>query len=198
MGNILTEKPYGNCQWCVIEVFTIGLWWIFRRKDIDACGVFLRAKQCAQCKHFSPLMYVQFSQWLSLLCCRLWFPYVDAIVWRFFLHYRPQRSYGKVMFSRVSVILSTGEGVSGRHSLGRHPLPWADPPPPADGYCSRRYTSYWNAFFFMHLKNIRCHCLMQQTVLVCSQAPAVSRWPNRIRDPSHNWLVSFLITCVSF
>ena len=23
--------------------------------------------------------------------------------------------------------------------------PWADPPP-ADGYCSRRYASYWNAF----------------------------------------------------
>ena len=80
LGNIRTEKPYGNYQWCVIGVFTIGLWWIFRRKDIDACGVFLRAKQCAQCKHCSPLMYVQFSQWLLLLCCRLCFPYADAIV----------------------------------------------------------------------------------------------------------------------
>ena len=30
--------------------------------------------------------------------------------------------------------------------------PWADPPlgrhPPADGYCSGRYASYWNAFLF--------------------------------------------------
>ena len=30
--------------------------------------------------------------------------------------------------------------------LGRQP-PWADTPPPADGHCSRRYASYWNAFF---------------------------------------------------
>ena len=38
--------------------------------------------------------------------------------------------------------------------LGRHP-PQADPtwqtptpPPPADGYCSKRYASYWNTFLF--------------------------------------------------
>ena len=39
--------------------------------------------------------------------------------------------------------------------LGRHPPSadtpsWADPPPQqtpqVDGYCSRRYSSYWNAF----------------------------------------------------
>ena len=35
----------------------------------------------------------------------------------------------------------------GRHPLGRHPL--LDRPLPwADGHCSRRYTSYWNAFLF--------------------------------------------------
>ena len=27
--------------------------------------------------------------------------------------------------------------------------PWADPPPPSDGHCSRWYASYWNAFLFM-------------------------------------------------
>ena len=54
-----------------------------------------------------------------------------------------------------------GEGVSARHPLGRHPpggRPHADTPradtswadiPPADGYCSGRYASYWNAFFFI-------------------------------------------------
>ena len=84
--------------------------------------------------------------------------------------YRPQRSCGKVMFLPVSVILSTGGGgvwktplprqtppgqtpLLGRcptradTPLGRHPR--ADyPPPPADGYCSGRYASYWNAFLF--------------------------------------------------
>ena len=84
-------------------------------------------------------------------------------------NYRPQRSCGKVMFLHLSVILSTG-GVSasvhagihphgqtppshppgqttpGRHPLGRHPLGRYTLPPPADGYCSGRYTSYWNAF----------------------------------------------------
>ena len=49
------------------------------------------------------------------------------------------------MFSQVSVILSTGDGVSGRHPPGRSPR--ADTPPsPADGYCSGRYASYWNTF----------------------------------------------------
>ena len=36
-------------------------------------------------------------------------------------------------------------------SLGRHPNPrqTIPPPPKSDGHCSRRYTSYWNAFLFM-------------------------------------------------
>ena len=43
--------------------------------------------------------------------------------------YRPQRSWGKVMFLHVSVILSTGRKVSGRHPPpGQTPLSWADHP----------------------------------------------------------------------
>ena len=45
----------------------------------------------------------------------------NHIIGRNILYYCPQRSCGKVMFSQVSVILSTGEGVCGRHPLGRHP-----------------------------------------------------------------------------
>ena len=85
------------------------------------------------------------------------------------LYYRPQRSCDKVMFLHLSVILSTG-GVS-QHALGKTPPPppadtpsLADTSPlgrhppqthpplgqtpqhPADGYCSGRYASYWNAF----------------------------------------------------
>ena len=37
--------------------------------------------------------------------------------------YRPQHSCSKVMFSQVSVILSTGDGVSGRHPPGQTPTP---------------------------------------------------------------------------
>ena len=69
-------------------------------------------------------------------------------------YYRPQRSCGKVLFLHLSVILVTG-GVClsacwDTHTpLGRHPKAgtpyWADIPP-ADGYCSGRYASYWNAF----------------------------------------------------
>ena len=71
--------------------------------------------------------------------------------------YRPQRSCGKVMVSQASIILFTDTPL-GRHSPVQIP-PWADtrlgrhPPgrhlPPADGYCSRRYASYWNAFLFI-------------------------------------------------
>ena len=53
-------------------------------------------------------------------------------------HYRPQRSWGKVMFLHVSVILFTvGRGDWEDNPLGRHPPPSADtpaniPPPWAD------------------------------------------------------------------
>ena len=111
--------------------------------------------------------------------------------------YRPQKSWGKVMFLHVSVILFTGGGClgpgpggslggsgwgvlgpdpkgevggsaggwcQGPHIRGcRGPLwgatqaqAWGcipactdtntPTPPPADGYCCRRYAFYWNAF----------------------------------------------------
>ena len=77
-------------------------------------------------------------------------------------------SYGKVMSLHLSVILFTG----GVHpptprqtpprqtppwadtppqwtpALGRHPLVRQPPPNHPDGHCSRRYTSFWNAFLF--------------------------------------------------
>ena len=118
--------------------------------------------------------------------------------WNYFLfYYRPQRSWGKVIFSEACVKNSVHGGVVSQHALqvsrptpreevegsglggapGPHPggklrgLAWAgglqvhtrgDPRhtprgvssmhwgrhPPADGYCCRRYASYWNAFLF--------------------------------------------------
>ena len=66
---------------------------------------------------------------------------------------------GNVFHKRVKNSVHRGVGVYTR--LDRHPAPWADtpgqtppPPPPRadtnqeDGYCSRQYTSYWNAFLF--------------------------------------------------
>ena len=82
-----------------------------------------------------------------------------------------KRSCGKVMFSQACVKNSVhkrrwctlhwadtplGRNPPGQTPLGRHP-PWAEPPPPrqtdplpspADGYCSGRSASYWNAFLF--------------------------------------------------
>ena len=85
--------------------------------------------------------------------------------------YRPQQSWGKVMFVHVSVILFTGgclpQCMLGyTHPLGRH-LPWVGPPgrhapipgqtppgqTPPHSACwirstSGRYASYWNAILF--------------------------------------------------
>ena len=54
------------------------------------------------------------------------------------------------MFSQASIILFTG-GVwqtppRADTPLPRQTPPWEDTPSPADGYCSGRYASYWNAF----------------------------------------------------
>ena len=78
--------------------------------------------------------------------------------------YRPQRSWGKVIFSQVSVILSTGAGGRGMPGLGGGSAPWrrgicswegGSAPgggclveTPWDGYCCGRYAYYWNAFLF--------------------------------------------------
>ena len=40
-----------------------------------------------------------------------------------------------------------GQTPLGRHPLGRHL--------PADGFCCRWYTSYWNAFLFIYSGNIQ-------------------------------------------
>ena len=61
-------------------------------------------------------------------------------------HYRPQHSYGKVMFLHMSVILSTGGCVS-EHALGQAPpgqTSRADTPQIATA--AGRYASYWKAF----------------------------------------------------
>ena len=82
-------------------------------------------------------------------------------------------SCSKVMFSHAPVILFTGGCLTdtprqtlpiGRHpprqkppTLGRHlppPPPGRHPPtPPADGYCSGRNASYWNALLFVTNKS---------------------------------------------
>ena len=76
-----------------------------------------------------------------------------------FACYRPQRSCGKVMFLHLSVILFTG-----------------GPPPPADGHCSGRYASFWNAFLSFQIVLLcrdrrkdrylqRCICLLYSDML---------------------------------
>ena len=79
-----------------------------------------------------------------------------------------KRSCEKIMFLHLSVSHSVHRGVSASvHAgitspltppwaytpLGRHTLPLGRAPPPADGHCSGRYASYWNAFLsfeFLH------------------------------------------------
>ena len=81
-------------------------------------------------------------------------------------HYRPQRSWGKVIFSQASVILFTGgvcmvpEGAWSGGAWSRGVPGPGGPSPggmgawswgglvetPRDGCCCGRYASYWNAF----------------------------------------------------
>ena len=130
-----------------------------------------------------------------------------------FFYYRPQRSWGKVMFLHLSVILFKG-GVC--HPLGRHPpeqtpitrqtLPhWTDPPPWADTppgqtphpcaviagirSTSWRYASYWNAILFAFIFRV---ILMFRGVMIriseawcCSYRPRISKI----------WSVSLIYFC---
>ena len=87
------------------------------------------------------------------------------------LYYRPQRSWGKVMFLHVCVILFTGgcypsmhcrwypsmpcsrsqggSAAGGVSSRGSAPWRGAWWRPPRDSYCCGRYASYWNAFLLV-------------------------------------------------
>ena len=70
-------------------------------------------------------------------------------------HYRPQRSWGKVIFSQASVILFTGRGLPqcmlGYHTSPRDQAPPHRPGTPRHRACWEilstrgRYASYWNA-----------------------------------------------------
>ena len=68
-------------------------------------------------------------------------------------------SYGKVMFSQVSVCPQRGvyTPLLGRYPTGQTAPPDRNPPmgrhplPQADGHCSGRYAFYWNAFLFSTL-----------------------------------------------
>ena len=97
--------------------------------------------------------------------------------------YRPQRSWGKVIFSQASVILLTGGGLS-QWMLGYHPLRSRHPPgsrhcppqradtpppntPPQCRACWEirstrgRYASYWNAILFVLLICCKSHCCVK-------------------------------------
>ena len=73
---------------------------------------------------------------------------------RYRCYYRPQRSWGKVIFPQASVILSTGGAWSRGVCSWGGCLVWGVVPGPGgclvetppDGYCCGRYASYWNAF----------------------------------------------------
>ena len=66
--------------------------------------------------------------------------------------YRPQRSWGKVMFLHVSVILFTGGGGGGGTVCPT--ACWDTPPPQRSAYweiwaTSGQYASYWNAILLL-------------------------------------------------
>ena len=91
-----------------------------------------------------------------------------------FIFYHPQRSWGKVIFSQASVILSTGGGDTWAgtppagpgappdqiHPPGPGTPPGPDTPPATSSACweiwatSGRYTSYWNAFLLLNKQPI--------------------------------------------
>ena len=89
-----------------------------------------------------------------------------------------KRSCGRVMFLHLSVSHSVHKVVSASVRAGIHPLPRADtpsrlgrhppgrhPPSPADGHCSGRYASYWNAFLFESVSTE----LNSVTAYICKQ-----------------------------
>ena len=85
----------------------------------------------------------------SCLCIYSFLDLFSPSLLYFFITVR-KRSCRKVMFLHLSVSHSVHKGAgsasvhAGIHTLlGRHP--------PADGHCSGRYASYWNAFLFIYL-----------------------------------------------
>ena len=88
----------------------------------------------------------------------------------------------------VSVILSTGGSASVHAGISppppgadpprsRHPPrirpphsrpPRSRPPPPKDGYCCRRYASYWNAFLFVVLFQYFTRCSFNNSSFLTS------------------------------
>ena len=122
------------------------------------------------CELLFVIFYSKFKLNVKLFGCDTITHNIEFI-YVFFLYYRPQRSWGKVIFSEACVKNSVHRG--GGRSPGPHPggrlrglagvgLQAHNPggvsqhalrqttPPPADGYCCGRYASYWNAFLLKY------------------------------------------------
>ena len=105
--------------------------------------------------------------------------------------YRPQQSWGKVIFSQASVILSTGGVCSRGLSAPRGGVcvwfggvcAWSRGvsvprgclvETPRDGYCCGRYASYWNAFLLNDTEKVELMVRIQ-SLMAYSHIP--SMWP---------------------
>ena len=91
------------------------------------------------------------------------------------IHYRPQRSCEGYVFTPLcprgglpqcmlgyQLLWDQAPPPQTRHTP--HP-PGSGTPPPADGYCCRRYASYWNAFLF-HLQEIQIYPTRHPDVII--------------------------------
>ena len=104
---------------------------------------------------------------------------------RWFFFYRPQRSCGKVMFSQLSVILSTGGCLADNQPRGTYTH---TPTHTADVYCSGRYASYWNAFLFTpSLASHKTKLIHSGTTWWTNLHPGSDGWKNRTKIRI-NWL----------
>ena len=88
---------------------------------------------------------------VNILCMKQVDTEICHVISCYFIAVR-KRSCGQVMFSQACVKNSVHRRGSasvhaGIHSPGKAP-PGGRPYPPAEGYSSGRYVSYWNAFLF--------------------------------------------------
>ena len=113
-----------------------------------------------------------------------------------------KQSCGKVMFLHLSMILGRhppGKHLPCRQPPGQTPLhPQEDthppgktplgrhPPPPGDGYCSRWYASYWNAFLLLPANVVWGKVIFSQASVILFRGCALACTPpGHAHPPGH-------------
>ena len=154
--HIISWLPVGKCSaivWDIILPITSVAYAVFKESEWEVASV-------QNCYPLKPnISFVRIIMWCSVIHIRRTSQFIHCRTKTFIVAFSCVTCLGfftarnevwaRLYFHRRLILFTGGMPGPGELSGPRGCLVWGVPggdPPPPDGYCCRRYASYWNAF----------------------------------------------------